>query len=148
MDDVTRFVHKIQESRSNKKYADGHTEHTDDCMSPWGEESRGIMTPETVVANHRLHMGDVAALSFTEPRPLADTRIKQEGGKGLVHVWTPGRETLCGKVVSGLIWWRGMPITSNPPAFTEEPEITCGGCLAKLDDEMRKNHGGEGHNSD
>lgn len=54
-DDVTRFTRAIREQV--KRYADGHTEHTDDCMSEWAEGRRDIMTPETVAANHRLHMG-------------------------------------------------------------------------------------------
>ena len=41
------------------KYADGHTEHTEDCMSPWGERRRDLpFTPETIAANHKLHMFD------------------------------------------------------------------------------------------
>lgn len=36
----------------------GHTEHTDDCMSEWGENARHVMTPETIACNHRLHLAD------------------------------------------------------------------------------------------
>ena len=32
--------------------------HTEDCMSEWAEGRRAIMTPETVEANHRLHLAD------------------------------------------------------------------------------------------
>ena len=32
-------------------------EHTADCMDRWAELRRDIMTPATVAANHRLHMG-------------------------------------------------------------------------------------------
>lgn len=59
MDDSTRFLQKIRESTANKKHEDGHAEHTDDCMSPWAEERRGILTPQTVAVNHQLHMADV-----------------------------------------------------------------------------------------
>jgi hypothetical protein len=43
------------------KYKDGHTLHTDDCMSEWGEARRYTLplTPETIAANHALHMHDV-----------------------------------------------------------------------------------------
>lgn len=64
MDDVTRFTQALR--TGVKKYTDGHTEHTDDCMSPWGENARPIMTTETVAANHRLHMGDVAVNEHIE----------------------------------------------------------------------------------
>lgn len=36
-----------------------HDVHTDDCLSEWSERSRDIMSPQTVEANHRLHMGHV-----------------------------------------------------------------------------------------
>lgn len=35
----------------------GH-QHTADCMDDWAERHRDIMTPATVAANHRLHMGE------------------------------------------------------------------------------------------
>lgn len=60
-DDTTRFLQKIRESTANKKYADGHTEHTEDCMSPWAEERRGILTRQTLAMNHELHMADLNA---------------------------------------------------------------------------------------
>jgi hypothetical protein len=43
------------------KYEPNHTEHTDDCMSEWGEARRYTLplTPETIAANHVLHMRDV-----------------------------------------------------------------------------------------
>lgn len=41
------------------KYEPGHTVHGDDCMSDWSENLRRGMTPETIAANHRLHMHDV-----------------------------------------------------------------------------------------
>lgn len=69
--------------------------------------------------------------------PVGDARVKHEGN-GTVHVYVPQRHglnrTLCGKVVSGLVWWRGMQVTSDPPAFAAEPSITCDACLAKLND--------------
>jgi hypothetical protein len=34
-----------------------HT-HTADCMSEWAEARRDLMTPQTIAANHRLHMSD------------------------------------------------------------------------------------------
>lgn len=40
-----------------------HEEHTDDCMDEWGEQRRDIMTPQTVEANHRLHMGHVERIA-------------------------------------------------------------------------------------
>lgn len=36
-----------------------HVDHTADCMSDWAEAGRDRMTPGTVEANHRLHMGHV-----------------------------------------------------------------------------------------
>lgn len=41
------------------KYQPEHTEHTDDCMSEWAESKRHYMSPETIAANHRLHVHDV-----------------------------------------------------------------------------------------
>lgn len=32
--------------------------HTADCMDGWAEARRDIMTPQTIAANHRLHMGE------------------------------------------------------------------------------------------
>lgn len=58
MNDADRIRAKLRESTNGPKYAPGHTEHTDDCMSPWGENARGVMTPETIAANHVLHMAD------------------------------------------------------------------------------------------
>lgn len=86
MDDLTRFTKSIGEDA--KKYADGHTEHTDDCMSPWSEARRKIMTPETIAANHQLHMSDVEVASIPDsafvwrlPKPLEDriAELKAEG---------------------------------------------------------------------
>ena len=34
--------------------------HTTDCMSEWAESRRHLMTQDTIAANHRLHMQDVA----------------------------------------------------------------------------------------
>jgi hypothetical protein len=48
------------------KYTDGHAVHTEDCMSSWAEHRRDIMTPDTVAANHRLHMADVELLAGHE----------------------------------------------------------------------------------
>jgi hypothetical protein len=47
------------------KYADGHTEHTDDCMSDWSEARRHSMTPQTIACNHRLHLADYFAYVCT-----------------------------------------------------------------------------------
>lgn len=57
--DADRFAAASRASRENPKYKPGHRRHTADCMSEWAENARGIMTPETIVENHRLHMGDV-----------------------------------------------------------------------------------------
>jgi hypothetical protein len=48
------------------RYAPGHTEHTDDCMSEWAENAHaamvagrsGGMDPQTIEMNHRSHMHD------------------------------------------------------------------------------------------
>lgn len=48
------------------KYAPEHTEHGDDCMSEWAELRRYAFTPETIAANHRLHMADVNESTWFE----------------------------------------------------------------------------------
>lgn len=68
--DLERFAQKIKDRAENKKYADGHTEHTDDCMCPWSETRRDIMTPQTVAANHGLHMADVELDSRRAESPV------------------------------------------------------------------------------
>jgi hypothetical protein len=93
MTDVSRFAKKAAESRSNPRYLPGHTVHSDDCMSEWGENARGIMTPETVAANHRLHMGDVySGLVLIGPAKV--------GARLHIPLGDPARgvsETVCGK---------------------------------------------------
>lgn len=79
MDDATRFTLKLREL-TEKKYLDGHAEHTEDCMSPWAEARRVIMTPETVAANHRLHMWDVENPA-DEVVPEGDPDIEAEAEK-------------------------------------------------------------------
>lgn len=66
---------------------------------------------------------------------LGDVRCQNERN-GRVHVIVPRDPnlvpTLCGANASGPVWWRDMPVTSNPPAFTEEPAINCPTCLDKM----------------
>lgn len=93
MDDVSRFANKAAESRANPKYSPNHTVHSPDCMSEWGENARGVMTPETVAANHRLHMGDVYSTMVLIGSPRVGTRLHipaQDPTRGVTSV-------LCGK---------------------------------------------------
>lgn len=66
---------------------------------------------------------------------LGDVRCQNERN-GRVHVIVPRDPnfvpTLCGAITSGVLWWRGMSETSDPPPFTEEPAVNCPSCLDKL----------------
>lgn len=93
MDDVTRFTNKAAESRANPKYSPNHTNHSADCMSEWGENARGVMTEETIAANHRLHMGDVYAQMVLIGPPKQGARLHIPLGEPARGV----ERTLCGK---------------------------------------------------